>query len=177
MFQHTAARRRLPYDRHYRHLYPLFQHTAARRRLLVAFLFSATKTGFNTQPRGGGCFESICIKQAIFEFQHTAARRRLRGFLSPYFVTDPVSTHSRAEAAAFIPSKTKRRSHGFNTQPRGGGCMIQKKSMKKGCCFNTQPRGGGCIENTLASFCAQVSTHSRAEAAALYIKKQEKSAY
>ena len=66
----------------------------------MAFLFSATKTGFNTQPRGGGCFESICIKQAIFEFQHTAARRRLLRPLVERLERSRVSTHSRAEAAA-----------------------------------------------------------------------------
>ena len=33
----------------------------------------------------------------------------------------------------------------FNTQPRGGGCLIllNKQEIKK--CFNTQPRGGGCL--------------------------------
>ena len=35
--------------------------------------------------------------------------------------------------------------------------------------FNTQPRGGGCIRLCLYAFKTLVSTHSRAEAAALLI--------
>ena len=55
VFQHTAARRRLP--RTVKSLLEIapFQHTAARRRLLGKFGFTA---------------------QAVW-FQHTAARRRL----------------------------------------------------------------------------------------------------
>ena len=33
-------------------------------------------------------------------------------------------------------------------------------------CFNTQPRGGGCTPRRDCVFCNEVSTHSRAEAAA-----------
>ena len=43
--------------------------------------------------------------------------------------------------------------------------------------FNTQPRGGGCETLDMLNInLYTVSTHSRAEAAAPYIKKQEKSA-
>ena len=165
----------------------------------MAFLFSATKTGFNTQPRGGGCFESICIKQAIFEFQHTAARRRLqagniaslqqkrfqhtaarRRLRTNATITRQafeVSTHSRAEAAAAPVGRTFRKIKSFNTQPRGGGCVVNVRSpintsvsthsRAEAAAFSEQHYIGGIF----------VSTHSRAEAAALYIKKQEKSAY
>ena len=55
----------------------------------------------------------------------------------------------------------------FNTQPRGGGCNVTSKDCAKSPCFNTQPRGGGCYPQTeIESFYRQVSTHSRAEAAA-----------
>ena len=78
LFQHTAARRRLRFINAFACAWGEFQHTAARRRLLVTttlilrsalvsthsraeaaacrmlFKFIDT-TGFNTQPRGGGC--------------------------------------------------------------------------------------------------------------------------
>ena len=56
MFQHTAARRRLPKYRK-SHVAPpfKFQHTAARRRLQVEYIDASD----------------------FYEFQHTAARRRL----------------------------------------------------------------------------------------------------
>ena len=77
-------------------------------------------------------------------FQHTAARRRLPlfyTFLDPHIV---VSTHSRAEAAAhgqnlyldnleFQHTAARRRLQNI------AFCLILLF------CFNTQPRGGGCI--------------------------------
>ena len=32
----------------------------------------------------------------------------------------------------------------FNTQPRGGGCLLKNVVVKEEQNFNTQPRGGGC---------------------------------
>ena len=55
-----------------------------------------------------------------------------------------VSTHSRAEAAALSTTNKWRSNNGFNTQPRGGGCFI--------------------LLDVAALLL--VSTHSRAEAAA-----------
>ena len=80
----------------------------------------------------------------------------------------------------------------FNTQPRGGGCYSWKIIKNRGNGFNTQPRGGGCyglalyavghsvFQHTAArrrlrilisriDGSNQVSTHSRAEAAAVYL--------
>ena len=68
---------------------------------------------------------------------------------------EPVSTHSRAEAAAFAGQHGVGQLYGFNTQPRGGG---------------------GIQSGLILTQTWMVSTHSRAEAAAPYIKKQEKSA-
>ena len=42
--------------------------------------------------------------------------------------------------------------------------------------FNKQPRGGGCHFGSFVRQKLKVSTLSRAEAAAPYLKKQEKSA-
>ena len=63
-----------------------------------------------------------------------------------------VSTHSRAEAAAWIDPATAKSILGFNTQPRGGGCFPDEL--------------GGVIT-------ADVSTHSRAEAAAIIYIRQK----
>ena len=82
-----------------------FQHTAARRRLLMRVKFKNNSSiGFNTQPRGGGCTGTADNIADLLKFQHTAARRRLHHVkytsVHPYLV----STHSRAEAAAIMPS-------------------------------------------------------------------------
>ena len=55
MFQHTAARRRLPENLRKGNALTLFQHTAARRRLLIKLPQGAAIKSFNTQPREGGC--------------------------------------------------------------------------------------------------------------------------
>ena len=64
-FQHTAARRRLLFSLTYLLRRLGFQHTAARRRLLaIAYFKMGGKTGFNTQPHGGGCWrvrENACF--------------------------------------------------------------------------------------------------------------------
>ena len=77
-----------------------FQHTAARRRLPFRENNNYTVTSFNTQPHGGGCnlIDRPTPKPTLF--QHTAARRRLhtgRGFVT---VRTEVSTHSRPKATA-----------------------------------------------------------------------------
>ena len=55
MFQHTAARRRLPWPLSVPRKAALFQHTAARRRLPRSRNRSKTWACFNTQPPEGGC--------------------------------------------------------------------------------------------------------------------------
>ena len=146
----------------------MFQHTAARRRLQKVQSVKALLSCFNTQPRGGGCFVHLENNNYLLVFQHTAARRRLpyipkeiqsytlEGFqhtaarrrlltYSPCLIRGViVSTHSRAEAAAFSGSGSASCFGCFNTQPRGGGCVASggSKTLQKG--FNTQPRGGGC---------------------------------
>ena len=101
MFQHTAARRRLPSfikDR----LKPICFNTQPpeggcrnpREHL-------EELRGFNTQPPEGGCTKTSVDFNITLEFQHTAARRRLRGFI--------LLTH----LCKFS----------FNTQPPEGGCL------------------------------------------------------
>ena len=99
---------------------------------------------FNTQPREGGCFATaIC---------HLNNRK--------------VSTHSRAKAAAKNSLIIGTISLSFNTQPREGGCRRGLLQYYSGWRFNTQPREGGCIIGQQVSSIENVSTHSRAKAAA-----------
>ena len=124
MFQHTAARRRLPNEvkkmileikvsTHSRTkaaapFLPTvfnigrFQHTAARRRLRTYIDNGIKKrSSFNTQPHEGGC--------VICQFV--------------YMYCKLVSTHSRTKAAADILQIHQIRRSGFNTQPHEGGCI------------------------------------------------------
>ena len=65
----------------------------------------------------------------------------------------------------------------FNTQPRGGGCINGKK-YKAVLDVSTHSRAeAAAVSDALLKLDDDVSTHSRAEAAAPYLKKQEKSAY
>ena len=155
-----------------------FQHTAARRRL----------------P------DELALSTTVLVFQHTAARRRLQKIKLGQCKVTEVSTHSRAEAAAEKGRIAQRQYQRFNTQPRGGGCVLlvlvviflgyvsthsRAEAAAKyppGACIipppvSTHSRAEAAAPRVLPSISRKrVSTHSRAEAAAPYIKKQEKSA-
>ena len=168
VFQHTAARRRLPYppsggtplrgvSTHSRPKAAAlrqadgtwqeapFQHTAARRRLLAL----------------------LHLRHAARLFQHTAARRRLLirraqpkrpPLVSTHSrpkaaaslvaavisVIGKVSTHSRPKAAAHPRGRFAPASGCFNTQPPEGGCPAAAIRRSARPCFNTQPPEGGC---------------------------------
>ena len=78
-----------------------------------------------------------------------------------------VSTHSRAEAAAAAALK-KLTAYTVSTHSRAEAAAFNRLiAICQPRSFNTQPRGGGCLINTiLLSLLVLVSTHSRAEAAA-----------
>ena len=78
-----------------------------------------------------------------------------------------VSTHSRAEAAANCLA-VKRNSLLFQHTAARRRLLIASLIGTEALCFNTQPRGGGCIELERMELEERVSTHSRAEAAALH---------
>ena len=101
MFQHTAARRRLPTDSIMSILDGTFQHTAARRRLHGTVYVLAKQGNVSTHSRA-------------------EAAARVRDVQPLFFIF--VSTHSRAEAAAKAAWAKVVEFAGFNTQPRGGGC-------------------------------------------------------
>ena len=128
-FQHTAAQRRLRLIANSLPMIIAFQHTAAQRRLLVflsfhqhllkvsthsraeaaaniIFIHFTICKCFNTQPRRGGCKRPSPSFSVIRGF-NTQPRRG--GCNSPTLVATfdcVVSTHSRAEAAAFSILKT-----------------------------------------------------------------------
>ena len=144
-FQHTAARRRLPVSCRETCRNRMFQHTAARRRLQRLARRCCVVPRFNTQPREGGCRSLILWCRLMPGFQHTAARRRLpdqisaplKGVMFQHTAARrrlpaqqtldaskaPVSTHSRAKAAAGRHWLPPINPPSFNTQPREGGCL------------------------------------------------------
>ncbi len=85
----------------------------------------------------------------------------------PFLGISEVSTHSRAEAAAdqlacYIVHSRFQHTAARRRLPRFGMSCIRPMGG-----FNTQPRGGGCLALFLPCLIATlVSTHSRAEAAA-----------
>ena len=125
----------------------LFQHSAARRWLQNKCKISEGKTEvstlsraeaaawydsrgektfscFNTQPRGGGCVNSVITNRPL----------------------NFVSTLSRAEAAAYNRLSTCLQFFLFqHSAARRRLLAALKVGVRYQCCFNTQPRGGGCV--------------------------------
>ena len=123
-FQHTAARRRLPQKRC---LFCDGDHVSTHSRAEAAADKSDTLTCHLTVSTHSRAEAAAWILFAefnfVFVFQHTAARRRLQFALQFLLHDAAVSTHSRAEAAACGVVCCKQGRNGFNTQPRGGGCL------------------------------------------------------
>ncbi len=108
------------------------------------------------------CLATVTFGVSTHSHPKAAAARRSSG----RSVT-PVSTHSRAEAAAPCSQMHNVLLMSFNTQPRGGGCVDRTGFRPRDERFNTQPRGGGCpLLRKFGIISILVSTHSRAEAAA-----------
>ena len=126
---------------------------------------------FNTQPHGGGCASE------------NSFYLRIEGFN-----TQPREGGCNSSLLT-LPFKLR-----FNTQPREGGCIGGKFRRNRLWCFNTQPREGGCkidvitrsvidlFQHTAArrrlpyamlviKTSIEVSTHSRAKAAASYTSR------
>ena len=78
----------------------MFQHTAARRRLPFFTCHLLNQYSFNTQPPEGGWLHLRFMAFRTNRFQHTAARRRLIGKTNLGVRRMLVSTHSRPKAAA-----------------------------------------------------------------------------
>ena len=126
MFQHTAARRRLPHSFLMLIHIHLFQHTAARRRLRAREVAATMQVRVSTHSRPkAAAFTDMSVSSMVMPFQHTAARRRLPANIEQSFyffisfntqppeggctalwrwdnANRPVSTHSRPKAAAYM---------------------------------------------------------------------------
>ena len=166
MFQHTAARRRLPGFRAAATAADTFQHTAARRRLpglrrpfFLACEFQHTAARRRLPKLTAQPLESLL-------FQHTAARRRLPRCIDACPVTLLVSTHSRPKAAAetepprrampTVSTHSRPKAAAFDLPPVPGATLVSTHSRPKAaapelnqhshsnCRFNTQPPEGGC---------------------------------
>ena len=147
----------------------MFQHTAARRRLpKFCHHQIVTQAGFNTQPLEGGCLDKIYDCATGDMFQHTAARRRLRNQMQSMRLLLCVSTHSRPKAAASLPINFSITSRCFNTQPPEGGCIltVDLDGMPLKVSTHSRPKAAATTKDGKSLF-VKVSTHSRPKAAAM----------
>ena len=96
-------------------------HSRAEAAAISRFRYIPRASGFNTQPRGGGCKGYLPRQPGRVVSTHSRAEAaaNLKGVL---FLKFSVSTHSRAEAAAGSKIAPQCNPSCFNTQPRGGGC-------------------------------------------------------
>ena len=102
MFQHTAARRRLPAKKILELLNQAFQHTAARRRLLSLFKSGDVDFYVSTHSRPKAAAKPLNGTIIYKEFQHTATRRWLQPKKGEIIKLSTVSTHSHPKVAAFV---------------------------------------------------------------------------
>ena len=98
-------------------------------------------------------------------FQHTAAQRRLQAWCS-LNKHQALFQHTAAQRRLLNGFIHHAHINCFNTQPRRGGCSGSGSVTCKQAGFNTQPRRGGCVSTSITVINLNVSTHSRAEAAA-----------
>ena len=78
MFQHTAARRRLPMAASVKDFMSFVStHSRPKAAAVTIFSFFSLVQCFNTQPPEGGCSRCLFGWFSLVVFQHTAARRRL----------------------------------------------------------------------------------------------------
>ena len=180
LFQHTAARRRLPKALHASwSVKPSFNTQPREGGCPTAFcLFERGLLGFNTQPREGGCCFSSAVINLTFVSTHSRAKAAAFTNCAAKTAFIRVSTHSRAKAAAKMSVYSILRLPFQHTAARRRLHKILRSLLIVILGFNTQPREGGCEHKHLFDpDDLVVSTHSRAKAAAPYLKKQEKSAY
>ena len=164
MFQHTAARRRLPKDGIFTATFEVVStHSRPKAAANVKSITIRKWSGFNTQPPEGGCQSEIrglmmahdvsthsrpkaaaCVPSvyaiSVFLFQHTAARRRLHHV---FVVPDRI--------VMFQHTAARRRLHWLHGLADAWTCS-----------FNTQPPEGGCRHQDLLLCFARVFQHTAA---------------
>ena len=165
MFQHTAARRRLPFTATTKIGSVLFQHTAARRRLPPTSARWRIIVSFNTQPPEGGC----AFYQLLRSSHHVSTHSRPKAAATmqhSVYCCFRVSTHSRPKAAAnrhaspFLHTTVS-----THSRPKAAAAAQPRYALRIPC-FNTQPPEGGCNQFFYQIPVFKVSTHSRPKAAA-----------
>ena len=166
LFQLTAARRRLGFQRLRLFRLPKFQLTAARRRLGLRMCRLQPQKLFQLTAARRRLVSTVNAPNATCIFQLTAARRRLvcmsieSGAIRD-FNSQPreggwndsscgnsilgISTHSRAKAAGSLVSVVQYQFRNFNSQPREGGWFPLFPHAAPHFDFNSQPREGGWL--------------------------------
>ena len=146
LFQHTAARRRL----HVRLMHQInnlmFQHTAARRRLLGYPASVHWHWIVSTHSRAEAAAQGLAsgtLRGEVSTHSRAEAAAKVSNNAS---LQKEVSTHSRAEAAAFRIALYLQ----FDTmfQHTAARRRLRTTDLLDYCqnfSFNTQPRGGGCV--------------------------------
>ena len=156
----------------------MFQHTAARRRLPAQSYHGNLYFDVSTHSRPKAAAEQVnqSLKDTIVSTHSRPKAAAIIGVPTiPYKI---VSTHSRPKAAAATKITLFSIFLSFNTQPPEGGCFVRGVCSKYQYEFqHTAARRRLLPPLILSVTFWTVSTHSRPKAAAPYIKKQEKSVY
>ena len=122
MFQHTAARRRLPEPERSLRTHSRFQHTAARRRLRQRQNEAILAVSVSTHSRAKAAANTSGNNQYTKEVSTHSRAKAAAKLDGKTYQSAPVSTHSRAKAAAPAVNPDVATDKSFNTQPREGGC-------------------------------------------------------
>ena len=146
----------------------MFQHTAARRRLpwLLPPISTSLKVSTHSRPKAAACVPSV-YAISVFLFHHTAARRRLHpkgGAKS----TKKLFQHTAARRRLPTASETVANDREFqHTAARRRLRLKALPYIMRVNGFNTQPPEGGCAASVWIAYRKyKVSTHSRPKAAA-----------
>ena len=149
----------------------MFQHTAARRRLPISLSMRSLTSEVSTHSRPKAAAQELYKVYSCSSFVSTHSRPKAaaaaclcRIAMGDCFNTQP------PEGGCKLANWRTALLRGFNTQPPEGGC--RQKTLffcPNGQSFNTQPPEGGCYaEQHLNVTTIEVSTHSRPKAAAWY---------
>ena len=169
----------------------VFQHTAARRRLPPARGSApSSRGGFNTQPPEGGCHQDRAARvlsetvsthsrpkaaaaksfpavTGMNMFQHTAARRRLPHQDAKRLWSQDVSTHSRPKAAAEgVRAYGAIRDVSTHSRPKAAAAAGLHDPVNHAKFQHTAARRRLQIVGNSCRQYPMVSTHSRPKAAA-----------
>ena len=131
-----------------RHLLTLwkFQHTAARRRLpyLLFCAIIAPVVSTHSRPKAAAGIAGFVYWAKFIVSTHSRPKAAASSTQS-MFNKNIVSTHSRPKAAAKFCTYIGEDLWSFNTQPPEGGCLMAHRQQRMRECFNTQPPEGGCF--------------------------------